>query len=475
MFRAYSNIPDSIGGETAETWTEIKSFPQVALLKDSPQSYIIVSSSESETSSEPEIKIIKKSKKKSKKRKKHKKNKYFPEDGSRKLEKILFDDEYQKFFSQFSKDEIKKFNFYDQIPQLKPRNAFRLDKKGDPNNLSSEQTYFKFRPKYNEPFDGRNKSTRISKKRLRREMIKKLNQKRYFVRANFIKPEDVVCKSAKSLSESTLTNKMWVYLEMKNDLEEQESNIDLTSDYMKHLNENRHDIDKWLEFIEYQDKALNLRLSGQIKNMSSILFERKKSIFERAISENPLNFHLRMEYLKLRAGSIEMMTQYDSVDLMENEFYALLEFEAKNEANWKNLYEIWFELIKFFTNNNLSMVSVNRIQLVYKKSFNFFIYSKIEKTPDYLNNYCGFLRNCGYLEKAIGIFQAIIDFNFTTSKKQSLNYFGILLLIRLVFTWMNLLFIKILDQSLIKICLIKSPAIAVASEIDKVAPFQTPH
>lgn len=425
MFPAYSKLSESKNDEPSKTLTSIKNFSIEFAIQKSPEQLKVPSSNESETNSEPEIKKVKKSEKKTKKKKKSKKKKHVSENSSKKLENLLFDEEYCDFFSKFSKDQIKKFYFYDQIPQLKARNAFRIDKKGDPNNLSSEQTYFKYRPKYNEPYERQDRPKKVSKNRLRREMIKKLNQKRYYVRANLIKPEDVEIKSAKNLSESTLTNKMWVYLEMKNDFDDIESNIDLTPDFMKHLNENKHDIDKWFEFIDYQDKAVNLRLSGQTKNFSGILFERKKSIYERAISENPQNFRLRIEYLKLKAKSIEMMTQYDSVDLIENEFYALLEQEAKYDMNWKNLFEIWFELIKFFTNNNLSMVSVDRIRQVYKKSFSFFINSKQEINTDYLVNlidllasYCKFLRDCGYFEKAIGLFQAIIDFNFTVSSKE---------------------------------------------------------
>lgn len=431
MFRAYSNVPESKNGESNQSWSEIKSFPVELNSKKSPDYLISKSLTESDSSIETDIKKPKKSKKKSKKKKKEKKNKHLSEISTKKIENLLCDDEYCTFFSQFSNDEIKKFYFYDQISQLKPRNAFKIDKKGDPNNLSSDQTYFKYRPKYYLPFESQHKLNQMSKKHKRKEIIKKLNQKRYFIRANLIKPEDVVSKSAKNLSQSTLTNKMWLYLEMKNDIEDLESNVDLTPDFMKHLNENKHDIDKWFEFIEYQDKAVNLKISAQIKNLSKILFERKMSIFERAISENPQNFRLKIEYLKLKAGSIEMITDYNSIDLIENEFYTLLESEIKNDSNWKNLFEIWFELINFFTFNNLSMINVNRIRLVYEKCFNFFINLKIEKSVDFLiyvidllDKFCNFLINCGYFEKAIGIYQAIIDFNFTTSSNEykSLNF-----------------------------------------------------
>ncbi len=201
---------------------------------------------------------------------------------NRQLENCLCDTNYTLFFNKFSRDQIKSFHFYDDIVGLEPRNAFKLDKKGDKNNVCFDQVHFKQLCKYFVPRSGRpgdyqpvtrsNKGVaakRLTKKQLWKKQLKEAAEKRYFVRVNKILPDDERRKSVETrkedLTQSALSNKMWLYLEMKSELEreyeaESQTNVDKTSDFMKYLDENKGDISKWLEFIDYQS---SLRLSNQ--------------------------------------------------------------------------------------------------------------------------------------------------------------------------------------------------------------------
>lgn len=137
------------------------------------------------------------------------------------LEKLLVDDEYEEFFAQFSKDQLKNFHFFDDIPGLGHRNAFRLQKSGDKNNQCFDTVYFKLMPKYDLLGDGGAKALISSKpktkktltrKELRRRQLNAAREKRYFVRVHHELSEKLE-KPIKEPLRSTMSDKMWLYLE----------------------------------------------------------------------------------------------------------------------------------------------------------------------------------------------------------------------------------------------------------------------
>lgn len=97
-----------------------------------------------------------------------------------------------------------------------------------------------------------------------------------------------------------------------------------------------------------------------------------------------------------------------------------------------NLFETWFELIKFSVNFYSSNVLFDQIKRQFTKCFAFFtktsnIHLKLclssgASNQMFLNlmlrlldNYSSFLVRSGYFEKAIALYQAIIDFNLCAS------------------------------------------------------------
>lgn len=147
----------------------------------------------------------KKKKKKEKKKKKHKKSKKSHKsrsisppsteianlirikDINQDLTSRLLDSEYQSFFAQFTKDQIKQFLFYEDVIGLKPRNAFRLNLKGDKNNVCFDSAYAKLVPKYDlSPSERREwaiskSKKKIGRKELRRQLLAQSRAKRYYV------------------------------------------------------------------------------------------------------------------------------------------------------------------------------------------------------------------------------------------------------------------------------------------------------
>lgn len=100
-----------------------------------------------------------------------------------------------------------------------------------------------------------------------------------------------------------------------------------------------------------------------------------------------------------------------------------------------NLFEAWFELIKFSANFASSTVLFDQIKRQWIKCFGFFLKSSNQHLKQRLSsssssdemflnlmlrlvdNYVGFLIRSGYVEKAIGLYQALLDFNLCDGQR----------------------------------------------------------
>lgn len=218
---------------------------------------------------------------------------------------------------------------------------------------------------------------------------------------------------------------------------------DKTSYYMKYLDENKKDINVWLEFIEYQTRKQKDQEVGSTLGQ----YERKMAIFKKAITENPDSYRLRIEYIKFKARSIETTSMYNWIDVIEREYQSLIneKFEylkslKKNQRTEASklllpiFMETWFEFIGFFLSNNSSNILVFKIKKSFKDCFEFFLSS--DKLfglikPSYLfydflikllDSYCRFLAKTGFVEKSIGVYQSLIDFNISTDKEQEIDF-----------------------------------------------------
>ena len=498
MFPAYSSSskPKNDNKPSEINWLSNKSFKKEKLSESAEikQESILISSSSSSDQSDREYinefkssstkKKKKKEKKKKKsdiksKKKKHRKKKRYKSSSESStslenesilnydqlsfkekqiyLEKCLCDEEYKSYFLQFNNNELKKKFFYEDFINLKARNSFKIDKKGEPDNICFDSVHFKQLCKYKIPFSTNNnkKNQKLSKKKLRRELIQREKEKRYFSKKQQIVAiskniEKKINNENKFnlLKHDSLSNKLWLYLQIKNefkdenDIESNDENKLITSDYVKYLSENKHDIEKWLEFINYNKFKFNNNFDEKknINQINLIEYNRKLGIFERAIKENNENFRLKIEFLKLKASSIELANEHNAIELIEKEFLKLLlteSFSLKNDNKREikekliNLFEIWFEYLKFLINSStLSSLSFNKVKHAFQRCFNYFLNSYNDVIKNNMNksffmdlilqlvqSYSNFMRISGFGEKSLSVLQSLIDFNFSIKIK----------------------------------------------------------
>ena len=431
-----------------------KSLQSLKLAKQQSEEIIELSDENMQNSSsdqsESDGKFAKKRNKKEKKKKKKKKREKspispecsptssapYPSYKSKKFKPLfispeakLIDLEYQTFFAKFTKDQLKSFQFQEDFIAhggILPRNSFKLDKRGDRNNLCFDQVYYKQLSNYSIPFYfdrkqedlitnvKQSKTTKkMTRKQLRRKILIESRQKRYYSQKIVeTSLSSTSHPSSKTQANDTLSNKMWLYLEMKKQFDQEMTEAPPPTDYVKYLHENKHDIDKWLEFVDSQQQNT---------------YERILSIYEKAIQENPTSFRLKIEFVKFKAKSVELNTsEFDVGAKIEKDYFDLLFLEAaflgKKIEPYMNLFETWFEYLRFLQESNLSQHTFEKIKRAYAKCFDFFLtrsHKDIIKKPFFIDNYlrlldsyCSFLTLNGYFEKSLAVYQAVIDFNF---------------------------------------------------------------
>ena len=134
--------------------------------------------------------------------------------------KWLIDENYQIFFSKIPKDTLKKAHFFEDIPGLSYRNAFRIDLIGDKNNLCFDSVYEKYLPTYQIPkaeIHQQLKNKQISTRKQIKQQIRESKKSRYFTNKLEIEAQTSNFKASK---QSFLSNKMRFCLEMKREIEE---------------------------------------------------------------------------------------------------------------------------------------------------------------------------------------------------------------------------------------------------------------
>jgi hypothetical protein len=390
----------------------------------------------------------KSSKKKKKKKSKKKQKKYsessdesdFSSERSSKFQKInnnhiaREDFEYNKFYDNIPHDKLKKAVFFEDIPELTHKFAYRIDKRGDLNNLCFDSCHSKIVPFYKIPGVSSNDQ---NKKLKRKEQIREVLKTRYFGGTRLPEVSSVNDKEndLKVLKTPRLSENLKLYFELKSQ-EEKKSDVNLTGDYNKYLNENPKDASKWLEFIEYQDilaasssQQKPDQLGGSENDQDNFLYKRKLAIFEKAVEKNADNLKLNLEFIKFKV--LNNQTGLETVQKIENEFQRLIMIQLNrpkmDENGFFNLFYIWYEYLRFMT--RLTNVRVSRLKKIVQKFFRFFLAdvqsvigseSSLKTKCLFVNLilylvrfYCKFLTQTGYNEKIIGIYQALVDFNFT--------------------------------------------------------------
>ncbi|XP_016297609.1 protein NRDE2 homolog isoform X1 [Sinocyclocheilus anshuiensis] len=209
------------------------------------------------------------------------------------------------------------------------------------------------------------------------------------------------------------------------DVEAQRSSSTLLSarveEFNRKLRENPTDTQLWLDFIHFQDElafgsgsfsaASDTDNDGDMKKMSlRAVLEKKLSIVDRAVESNPANVDLKLEKLHLCKELWEPAT-------LQKEWKKLVFIHPNSAPLWRKYL--------LFTQSLFSTFSVSKVNSVFGKCLSTLSAvqdgSMVSHPPlpgtqedllDIFLQQCHFLRQAGHTEKAVCLFQALLDFTF---------------------------------------------------------------
>lgn len=191
--------------------------------------------------------------------------------------------------------------------------------------------------------------------------------------------------------------------------------------YNKRLKENPQNVNLWLQFISFQDEVF--RILSCYKNVSGLeqsVFEKKVAIFDRAQEHNPNS-------LELTVAKLEVCKGFWETEKLLSSWEQMLFLHPNNASVWSHYI--------MFVLSNFSYFTIPRIVKVYSKCLKTLrnIYEGhfqshtapsdiLEDMLDIFSQLCCILLESGYNERALGTFQALIEFNlFTPSVDHTLS------------------------------------------------------
>ena len=308
--------------------------------------------------------------------------------------------------------------------------VYRIDRKSDPDNLRYDTVYSgsvsvyrrrfeclglgaKYKLKWN---DGRSKlSKRQRKKRLGGEL-------RYFTdRLKHTASEVNIPRKLTHSGVNTLSEFVEIGREasIKEDVEDDSLTVErymskLTAEYSNSLLEQPHNVDLWMEFLTFQDQLMEWgHLAGEGGDFRArkkqAIAERKMSIYERALEQNPVSEELLMGYMSL------VREKWDTDKMIKR--WKDLVFQQPNRP------VLWLGYIHF-CQTNFSSFRTSSLNSLYSKCITTLAsivegtlksHLPLPRTPAYMltifSLYCSHLKQVGLTEKAVASYQALIEFN----------------------------------------------------------------
>ncbi|KAG9481787.1 hypothetical protein GDO78_010813 [Eleutherodactylus coqui] len=194
--------------------------------------------------------------------------------------------------------------------------------------------------------------------------------------------------------------------------------LEKVEDYNRRVRENPGDIKMWMEFVSFQDELIHQpsMYSTSESEMDShrmslkMVLEKKLSILERAIESNPSCTELKLARLRLCAEF------WESAALLK-EWQKLIFLHPNDPQLWQKYLQ--------FSQGQFSSFSVSKVNTIYGKCLStlsavhdgtMLSHPAMPGTEHSMYSIflqqCHFLRQAGHSEKAVSLFQAIIDFTF---------------------------------------------------------------
>ncbi|XP_009073864.1 PREDICTED: protein NRDE2 homolog, partial [Acanthisitta chloris] len=188
-------------------------------------------------------------------------------------------------------------------------------------------------------------------------------------------------------------------------------------EHNKKVRENPRDINAWMEFISFQDELMRgpslyaSKGEQEVRRKSlKLILEKKLAILERAIESNPSNVDLKLARLKL-------CTEFWEPPAVIKEWQKLIFLHPNNPEMWKKYL--------LFCQSQFTTFSVSKINSLYGKCLttlaavqdgSMVSHPLLPGTEEAMLaifiQQCHFLRQAGHSEKAVSLFQALIDFTF---------------------------------------------------------------
>ncbi|XP_036171250.1 nuclear exosome regulator NRDE2 isoform X3 [Myotis myotis] len=189
-------------------------------------------------------------------------------------------------------------------------------------------------------------------------------------------------------------------------------------EFNRRVRESPRDTQLWMAFVAFQDEVMRspglyaIEEGEQEKRKRSLklILEKKLAILERAIDSNPGSVDLKLAKLKL-------CTEFWEPSTLVKEWQKLIFLHPNNTALWQKYL--------LFCQSQFSTFSISKIHSLYGKCLStlsavkdgsILSHPELPGTEEavfalFLQQ-CHFLRQAGHAEKAVSLFQAMVDFTF---------------------------------------------------------------
>nr|XP_048711760.1 nuclear exosome regulator NRDE2 isoform X4 [Caretta caretta] len=189
-------------------------------------------------------------------------------------------------------------------------------------------------------------------------------------------------------------------------------------EYNRMVRENPRDVHTWMEFVSFQDEIMRGPSPYAIKEGEQeirrksfkLILEKKLAILERAIESNPNDVDLKLAKLKL-------CTEFWEPSTLIKEWQKLVFLHPNNPLLWQKYL--------LFCQSQFSTFSVSKVHSLYGKCLSTLaavqdgsmvshpiLPGTEEAMLAVFLQQCHFLRQAGHSEKAVSLFQALVDFTF---------------------------------------------------------------
>ncbi|XP_064231214.1 nuclear exosome regulator NRDE2 isoform X1 [Aotus nancymaae] len=189
-------------------------------------------------------------------------------------------------------------------------------------------------------------------------------------------------------------------------------------EFNRRVRENPRDTQLWMAFVAFQDEVMKspglyaIEEGEQEKRKRSLklILEKKLAILERAIESNQSSVDLKLAKLKL-------CTEFWEPSTLVKEWQKLIFLHPNNTALWQKYL--------LFCQSQFSTFSISKIHSLYGKCLStlsavkdgsILSHPALPGTEEAMFalflQQCHFLRQAGHSEKAISLFQAMVDFTF---------------------------------------------------------------